>query len=373
MQEKARAMKMQVLIKLDYLLYCLILLLLMNGCSPSVKQQKKNGMQAYHAKQYVTAMKKLLPLAQKGEDAKVLYYVSLMYNSGNGVKKNDQTAFKFALKSAKIKYAYAQFAVAQMFLFGIGTKHNESEAVKWFAKANENNVKNADVFLAACYAAGRGIKKDLPKAITILKQAAVTNNPLALSRLGAIYYLGQGVDVDYDLAFHYSKKAAEQGIEDSQYLLGRMYMRGQGVKKNIKKANHYMYLAAKNGRHEAQIYIGVNLLMGGYIKKAKIWFDKAKEKGLPEEWIAAAYRFVEMRKDDPAKAKEQYDAAVNKIKEKNKVKSINDVKTLKIVGENWFKDPSLDIWVDLSKPALSQPELKKNNETGGVCEDATAP
>ena len=79
---------------------------------------------------YKTALKELLPLAQKG-DAEAQSCLADMYYKGKGVTQNYEEALKWVRKAAEQGYARAQHNLGWMYYEGKGVPQNYIEAVKW--------------------------------------------------------------------------------------------------------------------------------------------------------------------------------------------------------------------------------------------------
>ncbi|GBC01733.1 hypothetical protein RclHR1_04300015 [Rhizophagus clarus] len=80
-----------------------------------------------------------------------LYYLASCYNSGDGVRKKNETnqqllrehqvkAFKLYKKSAENGFVQSQYELAECYKNGIGTQKNKDEASKWVEKYKESYV-----------------------------------------------------------------------------------------------------------------------------------------------------------------------------------------------------------------------------------------
>jgi hypothetical protein len=93
------------------------------------------GVQAYIAGDYASAMAEFKPLAEKG-DAKAQYYMGFLYHHGYGVKRD------------------------------------EAQASKWFRMAADQGEWQSQYYLGVIYEKGVGLKQDLPAAHMWLSLAA---------------------------------------------------------------------------------------------------------------------------------------------------------------------------------------------------------
>src|SRR5918911_1031109 len=75
------------------------------------------GLSAYKAKDYATAVKEWLPLAEAG-DAPSQFNLGLMYLDGTGVPQNDEKAVEWFRRSADQGYAKAQGNLGALYATG---------------------------------------------------------------------------------------------------------------------------------------------------------------------------------------------------------------------------------------------------------------
>ena len=80
------------------------------------------------------------------------YNLGLMYEKGNGVKKDPVKAFEFYKKAGEQGYEPAQYVLGRLFLKGDGTPQNFSAAVKWYKLAADQGDEKAQMDLADLYA-----------------------------------------------------------------------------------------------------------------------------------------------------------------------------------------------------------------------------
>ena len=106
------------------------------------EQQFQQAFESYNKRDYQTAFKLFLPLAEQGYVA-AQYNLGVMYSSGKGVKQNYAEAVKWYRKSAEQSDADAQAYLGVMYSNGEGVKRNPSKAKEWFRKACENGYQKA--------------------------------------------------------------------------------------------------------------------------------------------------------------------------------------------------------------------------------------
>lgn len=178
--------------------------------------------------------------------------------------------FKDILPKAEAGNADDQYKVAIMYETGDGTKKNPREAIKWLMKAAEQGHADARFKLGMSYAQGKMVRQDYFMAAKYYRLAATFNNHAdAQFRLGELHFNGRGVDHDYNKATTYYRQAAAQGHGAAQYILSSMYEEGWGIKRDLIKAYIWMKLAA-NKREEV---LAVNKKYDP-VKKMKILVKK---------------------------------------------------------------------------------------------------
>lgn len=88
------------------------------------------GLHAYEAKDYATAVKEWLPLAEAG-DAASQFNLGLMYLDGVGVPQSDQKAVLWFRMSADQGYAKAQGNLGALYAIGRGLRRDYIAAHMW--------------------------------------------------------------------------------------------------------------------------------------------------------------------------------------------------------------------------------------------------
>lgn len=162
--------------------------------------------------------------------------------------------FKQILPLAEAGDAQSQYEVAIMYEEGDGTKKDTKETVKWLLKAAEQGHADARYKLGWMYANGIIVRQDYFLAAKYYRLAATFNNHTeAQFRLGELHFNGRGVDHDYGKAINYYKQAASKGHAASQYLLSNMYMEGWGVKRDLVTA--YVWLQLAIGKREEALAV----------------------------------------------------------------------------------------------------------------------
>jgi len=229
----------------------------------------QGGWSAYEKKDYKTAHKLLLPLAEQG-DAKAQNNLGVMYDKGQGVPQDYKEAVKWYRLSAEQGIADTQFNLGRMYDNGLGVPQDYKKAVKWLLKSAEQKNTKAQRLIRASYH-------------KLHKEVAEQGDSYAQRFLGDSYYLGLGVTQDYAEAAKWYKKAAEQGDSVSQIILGAMYEKGKGISKDFVEAYKWFSISGETGNGRMYIEkLGKRKMTTAQIaeaqKLAQEWMEKHQKK-----------------------------------------------------------------------------------------------
>ena len=249
---------------------------------------------AYKAQKFKDALPLCLRAANAEDaDSKALISLASLYESGQGVTKDEAEAVKWYRKAAEQGNASAQYDLGGMCL----RKRDYTEAVKWFRKAAEQGYAIAQVVLGAMYSSGKeGLKQDYSEALSLFRKAADQGQVLAQYYIGLAYDKGHGVKQDRVEAYHWFQKAAESGDSNSQILLGIYYSSGSEIKQDYAEALNWFQKAADQGQPVSQYSLGLMYANGFGIEqdysKAITWYRKAAEQrdASAQEALGSMYR-----------------------------------------------------------------------------------
>ena len=301
----------------------------------TIRAMNVAGFEAYKRSKYETALKWLLPLANKNNtEAQIL--VGNLFTGVIGVNQNDEKTFKWYLRAAESGNPRAQHLVATMLKNGKRIPQDFSQASRWFQKAAESGLAEAQWELGELYNSGKGVEKNIDKSIKWhqrakknIKAAIKWYRPLALKgNTQAQITLAKILESNFDESpdnrikagrwykevaleaensanhaddpseiqkyllevheFHF--KAAKLGNTQSQQELGIIYLFGKGVPKNIDKAAKWLHQAANSGDMRAQMRMGELYKNGLGVPKnystALKWFRKSATKGFSGAQLA---------------------------------------------------------------------------------------
>jgi len=117
------------------------------------------GMSAYEDGDYATAHSEWLPLAVDGNSG-AQFHLGLLYDIGNGVSPNHETAAKWYTRAAEQGHVDAQFNLGVMYADGDGVPQDYEVAVGWLNRAAEQGVPDAQYNLGMMHFEGDGIVQD---------------------------------------------------------------------------------------------------------------------------------------------------------------------------------------------------------------------
>ena len=201
--------------------------------------------------------------AERG-DADSQERLSEMYESGEGVQKNNYEAYVWALIAASRGAYVAPSSAAYLEHFISG---------KEIAAAQEEAVRRA---------------ADMPPASTaaeaqVLLDAAKQGDAAALFKVAYMYYQGTVVIKNYGEATKRMEKAAADGYAEAQHFIGHIYANGEGVHQNHIEAVKWWRKAAAQGHAEVQYHLAEMYYHGNGVKidrqKAYVWTSLSAQQG----------------------------------------------------------------------------------------------
>jgi hypothetical protein len=192
----------RILLASVFLLYCPL--------SFAAAETVKEGFDEATRGNYVTALKILLPLAEKG-DADAQNSVGLMFANGKGLPLDYEQAAEWYRKAASQGLAAAQYNLGVMYFNGRGVPLDYEQAAAWYLKSADQGLAVAQNNIGVLYNNGQGVSKDYAQAAEWYRKAAEQGLPSAESNIGWLYAGGQGVKRDSDAAFSWIRKSGEQG------------------------------------------------------------------------------------------------------------------------------------------------------------------
>ncbi|RGB22576.1 hypothetical protein C1646_634073, partial [Rhizophagus diaphanus] len=175
--------------------------------------------------------------------------LSLLYESGEGVDKNEEEAFKLIKKLAEKNHINAIFTLGNYYKKGIGTKKDKNMAFQLYKKTAEYENYDALYELSLLYCSGEGVNKNEEMAFKLIKKLAEKD---AFSQLGCYYYKGIGTEININKAIELHKIDEIIKMNDIQHKISKYY-----IKKDARRAFNYYKESAKKGHSKAQFKLGM--------------------------------------------------------------------------------------------------------------------
>lgn len=167
---------------------------------------------------------------------------------GLALLDNGEDAQAFALldRLAQAGDPQAQQAIGVMYENGQGVKKNIPQALFWFKQSATNNNPSAQYLLASMLERGAGGPAERMQARKWFARAAQNGHPYAQYRAGMMELAGsEGIPADPLKASYWFNQAAIQGDPQAQLELGRLYMRGLAGPKDTVRG--YMWIDIAQG------------------------------------------------------------------------------------------------------------------------------
>ncbi len=227
--------------------------------------------------------------AAEQQDPLALTNIARLYHFGRGVKKDEQKALEFALKSAQMGQTGGMCNLALLYsLRDPLTENDKSQTLFWYEKAASFGTTSAIHSLAKSYEQGLFTPRDYSKAISWYEKAIEKNDSKAMTSLAYLYSQGLGVRRSYEKAFRLYEKAAQEGNANAMYSLAFMHIKGfVNRSPDYQEAFLWYKKAAENNHAKACARLGYLYELGrgtsSNLEKAVYWYDRAFELGAEEE------------------------------------------------------------------------------------------
>lgn len=231
----------------------------------------------YHQKQYEEAVE-WYRKAMKAGNSEGMFRLGCLYIEGNGVAKEEKTAFNLIKQAAEANNVKAMTCLGCLYDDGKGVSEDKEQAMKWYRKAAEVGDTGAMVIIGCCYMKGDGVGQDYAEGAKWFKEAANRGDADGMYQIGWIYVRGDGVKPDSQLAYKWFEKAADAGCSDAMCDMGELYQELS----DLDTAQNWYLKAAHAGNALGMERLGDCLNQRGKFGKAKNWYEKAAKLGRGE-------------------------------------------------------------------------------------------
>ena len=175
------------------------------------------------------------------------YILSLLYEDGEALPKDEAQSAHWEQKASEQGHAYAQANLS----FRHYAAGDYAEAFAWCQRAAYSNLAWAQYHLGLMHRKGEGTPQSDKEAARWYRLAADQNHPEAQQKLAELYYFGQGLPLSHAQAAHWYRRAADQGNAEAQFHLGHLYSIGHGVDPDYTQSRHWTRQAALQGHDQA--------------------------------------------------------------------------------------------------------------------------
>ena len=219
-------------------------------------QEFNAAKNAYLKADYSTALSIARPLADKG-DPEAMVLLSLMYDNGQGVPRDEKQATEWLTKAADKNHSNAQHDLGLRYYQGQGVAQSYQKASEWWQKAADSGIVDSQFNLALIYYRGLGTEQNFAKARELFKKAADQGHDHAQYSLAVMHAFGHGGPIDYNKALRLFQQAANRNVAQAQYNLGVFYENGYAVTKDLGEARRWYRLASRQNLEEARLRLAL--------------------------------------------------------------------------------------------------------------------
>ncbi|KAG0275349.1 hypothetical protein BGZ95_008900 [Linnemannia exigua] len=136
-----------------------------------------------------------------------------MYRDGNGVPRDDQSAFDWYHQAAEQGDPIGQIRLGELYQYGQGVPQDYEKSLEYYLMAANRGCIRAQREVADFHYNGRGVPKDYVKAMGWYRKAADQGDAGSQCKVGSLYEYGgaNGIGYDHLKAAEWYQKAADQG------------------------------------------------------------------------------------------------------------------------------------------------------------------
>lgn len=220
--------------------------------------------------------------AKVHDDENAWFKLGQFYEGGVGVPANRIASYDCYVKAADKGHTYAQYFAGLLsepdyekamhyyeqamnngnvdarYHFGLilANVHNRwDEALTHFTIAAKEGHCGALGAIGLQYLKGLGTEKDTNTALEYLRKASNLGDASSQFHLSQLYLRGEIIEKDEALGVTLLKKSADAGHSSALYHLGILYYKGKGVEKNLGEAVACIEKAAKGGNKQAKTFL----------------------------------------------------------------------------------------------------------------------
>lgn len=173
----------------------------------------------------------------------VLYSLAKIYEEGNEVEQDFETAFDYYSRAAEFGHIGAIYNLGCLYENGEGVIQNYMKATDYYTQAAHKGNSDAACCLARLYEEGLGVSKDDNQAFHWYMKAAQSDRmPHAIYKIGCMYREGRGIQKDCHEGMKYLRIAALTGYQLARDELKKIRMESDTSKSNKDTINQRLRL-----------------------------------------------------------------------------------------------------------------------------------
>lgn len=292
--------------------------------------------------------------------------LGMLYEDGNGVKKDPVLAFQYYLAAAKKEEPIAAYHVGLSYIFGyLGQEKNVQEGIKWLKIAAQKGAGGARYILASLYLEGYPVLESKKQAVEYLYQSAKAGSQEAKIKLAKALLQFDNPKFD-QIAFQWLLHAQEE--QEAKYLLGEFYQSGIGTPVNYEKAIEIFQELADKDHPLAQSKLATLYYFGQGVEpnlgKAKYYFLASAKQGVPEakNWLNILFK----EEDSAEKAEEEMMQFTAEVKEPEKLYN----KAVDLLYQSSVSEFQIEEGLSYLKSSATKNYLPALKELGSICEQS---
>ena len=199
-------------------------------------------------------------LAARAGDPKARTLLGLMYQTGQGVPRNEIESARWFRRAAEQDECAGEYHLGLLYLQGAGVPVDIERAAYWLRRAADHDLDVQRSSFESLYAGilelagsiGRG-----PESLDDTSSAHAAEEPVrnvaSLYRRGLAYQRGDGAPVDRAHAVRLFRMAAGEGHAEAQLELGLAYATGRGARLDPIRAHQWLNIASAAGSRRARV------------------------------------------------------------------------------------------------------------------------
>ena len=197
-----------------------------------------------------------------------LYNLGMNYLYGNSVPKNNQDAFSYLLRAARLGHAEAQYRLGYSYSKKVFTEWDSNMGIYWYRKAAQQKHLTASLEIANYYDRGIAHPESLDEILSLysnILESVPDSNIMYM--YGRLYHYGRyGATVNLDSARYWYNKALEYGNEQAQFGINALEGKDAYVKSfNFEELNEEYPIKFSKPKKYKAIIIGNSDYSNSYL------------------------------------------------------------------------------------------------------------